>query len=759
MSSRTFKAISGKLGVVGAILGGALFASSPFVSAAAPPVTLYVSSSPQAHDGGLSGRGTNSCTSRAEPCATIAQAIAEEAAVSHGKTRGAVISLASGVYSNPGDNMFRALDASNDGVTIAGAGRQTRIEPTSCSALAQSRSGPDTSAVGPASESAIVDLDGLRGITIKDLSLDGHMLTSAGCEGSSGYQAAILATDGASGNSIQGVTVTADTTYGIQMVGGSQTELSGDLLEGATCSATLKQPAAGLSSGWSYNQDLTVTKIPKCANGFNRVIIGGISYSAKRSGSKTVVLTGGPTPPHTPAISRKASLVFNTSVPSYTGVGVACNTLIEPLPSPTSCSISSTTVQGGGTVYTSANSPIGILVTNGATADLSGNKVSGNSDSESNGIGIGLLPDTADGQTAGSTTVGDEPPASGAAETVSGNDIGILASAFPSVSSTATWAISGNTVSANEVGMLLSGLTTGTNIGNVSVSSNDVTNTVPGVGIELADVVAGGSGSVIIGGNEVTLGNTVTGNGIGIALTEGTTSVTVEQNTVENNVFFGVAVDGADAMREFLPGSAASGNTFTSNTWTGNGNPVSGEVNGGANVIDFGGFSFPTGSIGGSASAQASDLSLSVAIPAGAIPSSITVVKSSGLVDVGPGTLVSIDGYCAASTFTCVGTNVSFFVTGVQNTPPTPGNPTGPVGNIPVVVDVAPIAPGAAVPLNAVAAGASVSTNDQVTLSSTNVYSANSCTPSAPNTSTTLKAGTGGGPSGPDGSQTGYEAC
>jgi len=759
MGSRTSRAISGRLGVAAALLAGLLVAFSTPALARPPssPTTFYVAASPQGHDDGLAGRGTNTCTSQSVPCATIAQALTEEGVLRRG-AGGAVISLSRGIFSDPSDGMFRTLDAENDGVTISGAGKATQVEPTSCSALLESKSGPDSSPASAVPESAIVNLDGLHGVTIKDMSLEGRGLRAAGCDRTSGYGAAILATGAASGNTIDEVTITADTTYAIQMDGGSQTKVDAATLQPSLCSATLKQPVTGLGSGWKYDQNLVLSKIPRCAAGFSHVVIDGISYAAKRSGSKTVVLTNGPTPPATPSISRRSKVVFDTSVPSYTGVGIACNTLVEPIPAPTSCSISATTVIGGGTVYTSDISPVGILVTNAATASLNDNKVSGNTDSSDNGIGIGLLPDTADGQTAGNTTVGESAGA-GTAETLSDNDISILGSAFPSAASSAVWAIDGNTVSANEVGILLTGLTTGSNIGDVSVSSNTVTNTVPGAGIEIADVVATGGGSVTIGGSTPQLGNMVTGNGIGVAVTEGTTSATIENNTIENNVFFGVAVDGADAMPEFLPGLAASDNSFTDNTWTGNGNPVSGEVNGGANIIDFGSFTFPTESIGGSISAQATDLSLTEPIPAGSVPSSITVVKASGFVEMGPGTLVSINGYCAASTFTCVGTNVSFFVTSVVNSPPTPTDPTGPVGNIPVVVEVAPIAPGAAQSLSAIAAGTSVTTNAQGSLTSSNIYSGNSCDPTAPNDSTTLKAGTGGGPSGPMGSQTGYDAC
>jgi hypothetical protein len=759
MHTNGFMAISGKYVLVTSLVCGALAFFSSEAQAASQPDVFYVAASPSGNDHVSVGAGANTCTSPSEPCATIAHAIAEEGILKHGDSSGTVVSLAKGTYDDADDSMFHDLGPSNDNVTITGAGRATEIEPMSCGALSQSKAGPDASPSVPASESAIVNLDGLHGITIENMTLDGGALRLAGCEDTADYQAGILATGAATNNKLENVTISAGTMYGIQMDDSSQTQMSGDVVHPNLCTSTLRAPARGLGSGWTYDQDITVSKIPKCASGSSGVTINGTSYAATvSSNSTTVVLTGGPTPPATPAIARRATIVFNTSVASYTGVGIACNTLTEPLPVPTSCSISSTTVVGGGTVYTTTNSPIGILVTNGATADLHGNRVSGNTDATANGIGIGLLPDTVDGETAASTTVGvNESTGTGSGETLGDNDISILASAFPSVASSAVWAINNNTISANEVGMLLSGLDTGANIGGVNVSSNSITGTLPGAGMELVDDVGSGGGAITVGGITKALGNTLSGNGIGVAVTEGTSSVLFQNNSVTNNADFGVAVDGADAMPEFLPGLTASDNTFTDNTWTDNGTPSSGELNGGANVIDFGGFSFPSASksIGGSAEAQADDLTLVSSIPGGTTPSSLTLTKASGSVEIGPGTLINVNGYCAVSTFTCVDTNVSFFVTSVG----TSGSLTGVLGNLPVVVNVEPIDPGAAQLLDTVAAGAAVISNEQVQLTTSNLYSGNSCNPTAPNTSTTLKAGTGGGPAGPQGSQTGYEAC
>lgn len=741
----------------GTLVGLSLALPSPDAHARPVSTTFYVATFPRGNDHVSAGRGANTCTSPSQPCATIAQAIDEEGVRAARGGGGAVISLARGVYDDPDDAMFRDLGPSNDNVTITGAGQATEIEPTGCSDLRQVTNGPDAAPTAPVSESAIVNIDGLHGVTIENMTLDGSGLRRAGCDRTAGYHAAILVTRAATDNTVTDVDISGDTTYGIQMDGDSQTTVDGDRVAPKLCTATITTPADGLGAGWKYDQTLKVSRIPKCAHDFSGVIIDGISYAATTStDSKNVVLTGGPVPPATPSIARRSTIVFDTSVASYTAAGIACNTLIEPLPSATSCSISATTVVGGGTVYTGANSPVGILVTDGATADLQGNKVGGNADATGNGIGIGLLPDTVDGVTAAETVVGTDVAAPGTGETLNGNDISILGTAFPSVASSAQWTVSGNTVGANHAGILLSGLTAGTNMGSVMVSDNTVAGTVSGAGVELADD-AGAGGAITIGAPTRSLSNTISGNGIGITLTEGTTGVVVENNSVTDNVDFGVAVDGADAMPEFLPGLAANDNTFSDNTWTGNGSPTPGVINGGANIVDFGAFAFPLASqsIGGSAAAQATDLTLAASIPGGTTPSSISLVKASGVVEIGPGTLVSIAGYCAASTFGCNGTNVSFFVTSVG----TPSDPTGVIGTTPVLVNVAPIAPSVAAPLALVAAGAAVTTNRQVPLATSNIYSGNSCTPTAPNTSTTMAAGTGGGPAGPEGSQTGYDAC
>jgi hypothetical protein len=729
-------------------------APGPAEASPAPPSTFFVASAPVGSNLAHSSGAHNSCTSKANPCATIAQAILAEGAASAVIRSHAIISLAKGVYDNPADAMFHGLNVHNDQVTITGAGTDTVIEPSACSALSASQTGAVAPRGSAFSESAIVNLTGLDGVTIENMTLSGGSVASQNCDN---YRTAILSSGAGHKNSLVGLHVASGTTYAVQMENGSQTSISGDVVAPMLCATTTKGGKAGLKAGWSYNLKLAISKLPSCARGFTSVMINGVTYAAGAAGGGKVVLTGGPKPPSTPAIPRGSQVTFNTTVAAYTSVGIACNTLTQPLPSPTSCSVSSTTVSGGGTMYTSGGSLVGILVTDGATADLNGNKVAGNTEPTRNGIGIGLLPDTADGVTAGPTTVGyNESTNSGGGCNTVGNDISILATAFPSVSSSASWQINQNTVSGNEVGVLLSGLAIGSNVGSVSFSSNTVTNTLTGPGLELVNDNGAGAQPLTIGGSSSALGNSISHNAIGIAVTEGTTAVTFENNSITSNLAFGVAVDGADAMPEFLPGLSASSNTFVDNVWTGNGTPVSGTVNGGANVIDFGGFAFPSSaqSIGGSASAQSSNLALAAPIAAGTVPTTVTLVSASGTVEIGPGTLLTVSGYCASSTFTCSVSNVSLFVTSVG------GTTTGVVGNVPVVVGVAPIAPAVAVPLTTVASGAAVSSNAQAVLTSSNSYGAgNSCTPVAPNSSSTLKDGTGGGPSGPDGSVTGYLAC
>jgi hypothetical protein len=271
-----------------------------------------------------------------------------------------------------------------------------------------------------------------------------------------------------------------------------------------------------------------------------------------------------------------------------------------------------------------------------------------------------------------------------------------------------------------------------------------------------------------VGGATASLGNTISGNGIGLDLNNGTNGLIVVNNTVDDNVMFGVLLSGTNVFPELgvLGGAtAASAVTFTDNTWTGNGTPVTGEINGGANVIDFTGFCGQSASpcdnpsVGGSAAtlgtSSADCLYLDSTIPVGFGSSTGTIQLinkcSVSPEELGPGTLINVAGYKNSQ-----GNAVSLFVTQAVS-----------VGTAAATVSVAPIIPADGLAANAVSAGTSVSVtaNDQpgfsANPSSANTYGmGNSCNPTAPNTSSTLTDGAGGGsPSTSSGGETGYDAC
>jgi len=299
-----------------------------------------------------------------------------------------------------------------------------------------------------------------------------------------------------------------------------------------------------------------------------------------------------------------------------------------------------------------------------------------------------------------------------------------------------------NVSDATSEEILCSGTSTG-----CTITGSKITGTRGTTGIVLADA----SGATV-GGGSAALGNVVTGNGVGIDLTDGSSGNTIEHNKIKGNVFFGVVLSGPNALPELDESGGTSNsvaNTFTHNSWTGNGTPVSGEINGGANLIDFSGFS-TTGdiSVGGSAPTLSSTcLTLGSTLPPFDGGTLSLVNACSGLTPekLGPGTLININGALNAN-----GADVSLFVTAAVN-----------VGTSPTNVSVQPIIPFLGSISSATPAGTGVTANGQkAQLSQNNYGSGNSCNPTAPNTSSTLADGTGGGPPGSSiGGETGYLAC
>jgi hypothetical protein len=750
---------------------------SAFQVGADPPSEYYVAPPPFGSDLG------NTCTLKKEPCATIAHAIFEEANLTPDST-GTVISLAGGTYNESGDVMFAELSPGNDDVTITGVGKKTAIYPQNCAALDTTTGGEDEGA------SAIVNFQGLTGVTIEKLNLIGGSIAGGVCPG---YEAAVLGPRSAGGtqNAVVNTFISGGAPYGILMNNNASITAISNTLEPVLCTATVKGPNTGLNAGWGFNANLKVSKIPKCAQfiesghgAFTGVFINGVAYTATASAlAKTIVLTGytGVPLPSTPEVPVGATVIFNTSAAPFTQDGIACNSPTEVTDLTTNCAISDNTVIAGGTVY--SNHPAGIIVTGGATADLDGNTVSGVTDLAGDGVGIALVPDSYDEVSAGDTVVGvNETAQTGKGNTLSGNDIGIDVVGTP-FGTPFDYAINGNTVSsANDVGVAISDVQVP---GWNAVITSFETNTIEGAPMGEGLVLSGVSGQTI-GGPSTALGNTISGNGIGLVLAPCTAATlaqcatgiatsgnTIEYNTITANDDFGVLTVGQFQPEELAaptqPTLTSGGNTFDANTWTGNGT-VATAVHG-SEVLDG------TGWGGGCAQAPActeeSTLYLS------SIGATHAPTMSFGPTFPGAGTVQlnlcnagsSAESLPAGSqiTFDPAGDVGTFFVTTdvilpANGKPCTPSSPAKPV----IVQAVAPAEVGTPSPTGIqpfiVAAGDTVTVDaNGANTAAVNVYgtgpTANTCTPSGLNTvpnafgttnsaanpsSTTLDAGTGG---------------
>jgi len=583
-----------------------------------------------AGDGGVD---VGTCTLASQPCATIGYALQQEALNAPYST-GSVINLAKGTYGGA-DTIFAGLAPANSGVTITGSTKKgaknaSVIEPTSCASLSTATAG-----AGFVGAQSMVTLNtGDNGITLQNVTLDG-----AGISSCPGYIAGAYITGGTTGDALVGDTIESGATYGILTDAGADSTIISNNLSPVLCATTVKGPNTGLNAGWTSPADLLVKSIPACSQFvesghglFTGVFINGVDYCAAPSATKReVVLTGLSTPtgcvPITNSggrnIATGAQVIFNTSVAPFTQFGIACNSPVGPPNPATDCAISDNTVTAGGTILSDfpgpgGAPPIGIVVTSGATANVDGNSVSGVADSIANdphpgqttndGTGIALIPGPT-GLGAGNTTVGVNDlnnPNTGHGNKLSGNDIGILVVAGNN-SPAAAYEVNSNTVSsANKAGMVIQGLghVLGAATANLAspLESNSVSGAATGAGIELL-----GDVGQTIGGPLATEGNTSSGNGLGIALGpctsalcqatgvggfgQGTQNNLVQNNTAGTNILAGVLSIGAyqpNEEVEQVPAAAipldTSGNTFNTNTWTGNGTlPTEAD---GVNVMD-----------------------------------------------------------------------------------------------------------------------------------------------------------------------------
>jgi len=625
-----------------ALISGAAVVVAPALASAAGSVALYVA--PQ-QDGGNDNSGTNPCTLASQPCATIAHALQEEALLAPSST-GSVINLSKGTFDQVGDAMFGAMTTANSGVTITGTGgkgkKATVVAPPNSGSLATV-----TGTSPEAGKQAIVAFNtGENGITVSNMTLSG-----ASVSGEPNYVAGVVITDGTTGDAIVGDTIESGAFYGILTDDNADSTIISNNLSPVLCATTVKGPNTGLNAGWTSPATLILKTTPKCSQFvesghglFTGVFINGVAYCAAPSATKRqIVLTGTDaggvctaiTNSNGPDIATGAQVIFNTSVAPFLQFGIACNSPVGPTDATTDCAISDNTVTAGGTVLgdTPAKGdfpPIGIVVTGLATANLDGNSVSGVADTIANfpfagqtqhdGAGIALLPN-ATGASAGATVVGVNDvnsPNTGHGNKLAGNDIGILVvGGSPLAGNLNTpYQVNSNTVSsANQAGMVLEALDNGVNATLVSpMESNSVSGAATGAGIELLGVVG-----QTIGGPLASEGNNASGNGLGIALGPCTNALCqglgtptlglatknnlVQNNTADTNILAGVLTVGPyqpneeveqipTAVTSFL---SASGNTFNTNTWTGNGTLPS-EVDG-VNIMEGTGWGGGCGSI------------------------------------------------------------------------------------------------------------------------------------------------------------------
>jgi len=624
MKSRTFVATVGKAVAASALLTGVLGLAGSIAAHATSPTAVQEFVAPAA-DGGVDA---GSCTLASAPCATINYALAQEATNAPGST-GSVINLSKGTFLGAAGS-FNGIATQNSGVTITGASdKKTIIEPTACGQL--------TTITGTSPEaggSAMVAFNtGVDGVTVENVDLNG-----AGVSTCAGYTAGAIITDGTTGDAIVNDVVQSGATFGILTDDNADSTVISNVLSPVLCSAKVTGPNTGLNAGWTSPANLKVNKIPSCAQfvesghgQFTGVFINGTAYCATPSATgKTIVLTGtgSACTPITNSggleIAKGATVVYNTSVAPFKQWGIACNSPFAPEDQTTDCAVSDNTVTAGGTVYTNDPAtcagfpPVGLLATGGATANFDGNTVSGVSDnivscpeageSTNSGIGIGLLPDGVDGCTAGNSTVGvnnEGTSPTGAGNKSSDNGSGIVVAGNLSPACTTAnpdFEVNSNSASGNaNAGIVLTNLLGTHGTLSTAMESNSASGSLTGVGI----VLQGVQGQTI-GGALASTGNSVSGNGVGIALepcvlsaepacstylsaaAEPTDGNTIQNNSSTGNELYGLLVVGNYQPNEIAQSTSApleaSGNTFNGNTWTGNsaGSPL---VDG-ANVMD-----------------------------------------------------------------------------------------------------------------------------------------------------------------------------
>jgi hypothetical protein len=331
-------AIALALGITGA--------ASPSVAGAGTANAYYVA--PAFPIGiGNDANGANDCLNVAQPCATIAQALKEQAKTNPGGL-GNVITVAKGKYP-PGQGAV-VLGAVNNDVTIAGPNAKRTIVPIA----------------GLSANKALIDLSATTGVTISGITFRAYGVSPTfGVLGPNAPGAATLAQDRLS---------TGATATGVEESGGAGAQLivTGTTLLSSLCLSPAK---SSLPAGWRPPANLKV-HVPGCAGGPTqfpqKVTIttpGGVitAQASLPSHTKGLVLSA---PSARLAVARGATVAFSASAPAYGQKGIECS-------GGATCVISGDTVSAGGTVV---DDPVGINVTDGAVATVEGTTVTGNTD-------------------------------------------------------------------------------------------------------------------------------------------------------------------------------------------------------------------------------------------------------------------------------------------------------------------------------------------------------------------------------------------
>jgi hypothetical protein len=564
----------------GALLAGVIGGVGIQIAHAATVNNFYVATNGSDGPGGMG----NSCTNKAEPCATLAHAINEADAVNPAGPN--TITVAKGTYSGQtvsvtGQN-FLTIQGS---VAKSGKIRTTFQSTTSGDPVFVSSSNVSTVVTG-------VNLIQDSGVTEGPLGTVGNIVTS--------------------GTTLENSTIGASSAPDVAILNEGST-VDNVTVAGATCADVTKSGVAENSPAGTL---VTLSKkVPKCAGSLsNSPVTASVtdptptSHSVtetimvNQDGKKALVLTAtGPTGSPDLAIPAGATLAFASTISAYSTDGV---------------------VNEGGTVENStfdgSGSGTQIGIEAAANSTSTGNKVNGNGEA-------GIQAEVA----TGTITVGGV--ASGAGNSGSSNGVGI--SVDGQEAGTGTVDVTDNSVGGVSAGFAATCLNTAGAVANIE--GNTISESAEeGAGLTLLGVQnqANISGNTISG----TIATLIADAGSATPACSGDASSgnTLTDNTVSNGLLFGVVVTGAYDPADVVTLGAAfglgasqsgnTGNTFSGNTWSGNGE---------ANLVDLNSFF-------GQVAPACSNVTTTAAIPAGTAVTSVTV-KTLTTCTLNPGTTLS----------------------------------------------------------------------------------------------------------------------